>query len=174
MSDIIVTMQDRFNDVAAKRLQIIEQGSMDIIREIESFYHELQASIEQRDIEFTEVKLPNLLEQLSKYPEDSPSHQLYFKKVDSLIANQTACSERALVDISARQEKIIASSLATKEQITTHTDQLTSQIVERIVDKSEMLQQSLEKSLPEYQEQLVEKQISDEYFYDLLNKTHRR
>jgi hypothetical protein len=156
MSDIIVTMQDRFNDVAAKRLKIIEQGSMDIIRDVENFYHELQKSIEQRDIEFTESKLPKLLEQLSKYPEDSPSHKLYFKKIDSLIANQTSYSERALIDLSARQDKIITSSLATKEQITIHTDQLTSQIVDKIVDKSEMLQKSLEKNLPEHKDQLAE------------------
>ncbi len=69
MSDIIVNMQDRFNDVAEKRLKIIEQGSMDIIRGIENFYHELQKSIEQRDIEFTENKLPNLLEQLGEIPQ---------------------------------------------------------------------------------------------------------
>lgn len=156
MSDIIVNMQDRFNDVAEKRLKIIEQGSMDIIRGIENFYHELQKSIEQRDIEFTENKLPNLLEQLGKYPEDSASHKLYFKKIDSLIANQTSYSERALIDLSARQDKIITSSLATKERITAHTDQLTSQIVEKIVDKSEMLQRSLEDSLPEYRDQLAE------------------
>jgi len=156
MSEIIVNMQDRFNDVAEKRLKIIEQGSMDIIRDIESFYHELQKSIEQRDIEFTENKLPNLLEQLEKYPEESASHKLYFKKIDSLIANQTSYSERALIDLSDRQDKIITSSLATKERITAHTDQLTSQIVEKIVDKSEMLQKSLGDSLPEYRDQLAE------------------
>ncbi len=156
MSEIIVNMQDRFNEVAEKRLKIIEQGSLDVIKGIENFYHELQKSIEQRDIEFTENKLPNLLEQLGKYPEDSPSHKLYFKKIDSLIANQTSYSERALIDLSARQDKIITSSLATKERITAHTDQLTSQIVEKIIDNREILQRSLENSLPEYRDQPVE------------------
>ncbi|NRB25921.1 hypothetical protein [Shewanella sp.] len=156
MSDIIVSMQARFNDVAEKRLRIIEQGSMNIIKDIENFYYELQKSIEERDIEFTENKLPKLLEQLGKYPEDSAPYQLYFKKIESLIVNQSAYSERALEDLSARQDKIITSSLATKERITAHTDQLTSQIVEKIMDKSDMLQKSLESSLPEYREQLAE------------------
>ncbi|PSW22769.1 hypothetical protein C9I94_18475 [Photobacterium swingsii] len=152
MSEIITSMQERFNDVAEKRLKIIEQGSMDTIREVERFYCELQKSIEQRDIEFTENKLPKLLEQLNKYDEDSPSHKLYFKKIDSLIANQTSYSERALADLSVRQDKIITSSLATKERITVHTDQLTAQIVDKIVDSSELLQRSSNDVLPEYRE----------------------
>lgn len=143
MSEVIIAMQASFNEVAQKRLQIIEQGSMEIIKDIERFYHELQTSIEQKDIEFTETKLPKLLEQLNKYEEGTPSHQLYFKKIDGLITNQESYAMRALTDLSTRQDKIITSSLATKEKITEHTDKLTAQIVEKIVGNNEPLQRQL-------------------------------
>jgi hypothetical protein len=156
MSQIIIAMQERFNEIAQNRLKIIEFGSMNIIKDIEQFYHELQSSIEKKDVEFTENKLPVLLEQLEKYQQGSAAHQLYFKKIDALITTQARYAEQALTDLSARQKQIIASSLSTKEKITEHTDRLTAQLVERIVLSSEMLRHQLTDTAANYSKRLVE------------------
>lgn len=155
MSEIIIAMQERFSEIAHNRLKIIESGSMDIIKDIEHFYYELQASIEKKDVEFTEHKLPSLLAQLEKYPEGSASFQLYFKKIDGLISTQTRSAEQALIDISERQKQIIASSLASKEKIIEHTDKLTAQLVDRIVLSSELLQHQLTDTAADYNERLA-------------------
>jgi len=146
MAETISLMQERFNEVAQNRLKIIESGSMEIVKDIERFYHELQTSIEQKDVEFTETKLPKLLEQLEKYDENSAAFKLYFKKIDNLIANQSVYAEKALAGLLERQKQIVESSLATKEKIIEHTDKLTAQLVERMAETSGLLQQQANNS----------------------------
>ncbi|MBE8232094.1 MAG: hypothetical protein HAW67_00050 [Endozoicomonadaceae bacterium] len=135
MSEAIILLQERFNDVSEKRLAIIEQGSFEIIKDIETFYRQLQVELENNDIEFTENKLPKLLDQLEKYEEGTASHTLYNKKIDALITNQTKYVERMLTDLSDRQSKIIDSALTTKAKILEHTDQLTTNLVTQITEQ---------------------------------------
>ena len=155
MSEIIIAMQERFSEIAHNRLKIIESGSMEIIKDIERFYYELQASIEKKDVEFTENKLPSLIAQLEKYPKDSASFQLYFKKIDALMTTQSRYADQALADISERQKQIIASSLASKEKILEHTDRLTAQLVDRIALSTDLLQHQLTDTAADYSERLV-------------------
>ncbi|MBZ9637830.1 hypothetical protein, partial [Clostridium sp. FP1] len=61
MAQTIIAMQDRLTEVAEKRLQIIEKGSLQIIREIDSFYDELGDKIKADDDIYNTDKLPQLL-----------------------------------------------------------------------------------------------------------------
>lgn len=67
MAQTIVAMQEKLNEVAEKRLAIIEKGSLQIIKEIEGFYDELGDKIKADDDNYNTDKLPQLLSLLEKY-----------------------------------------------------------------------------------------------------------
>ena len=48
----IVLMQEKLNDVAERRLQIIEKGSLQIVKEIEAFYDEVGDKIQVENDEY--------------------------------------------------------------------------------------------------------------------------
>lgn len=88
MATSIVKLQETLAVIAQKRLQIIEQGSLDIVRQAETFYQEVQADLTAKSEEFSLTKLPQMLDILQRYEEGSPAHQLYSKQVMALVDNQ--------------------------------------------------------------------------------------
>ena len=88
MAQTIIAMQDKLNEVAQKRLLIIEKGSLQIVKEIESFYDELGDKIQADDDRYNTEKLPELLALLEQYEEGSPAHTLYMKRIEADMTMQ--------------------------------------------------------------------------------------
>ncbi len=58
MAKTIVEMRSKMNEIAEKRLEIIEKGSLGIIKEIEAFYDELGDKIEDDNNRYNTEQLP--------------------------------------------------------------------------------------------------------------------
>jgi hypothetical protein len=133
MAQTIIGMQDRLNEVAEKRLQIIEKGSLQIIKEIESFYNELGDKIKADDDVYNTDKLPQLLSLLEKYEIGTPSHDLYRKRIEDDMMLQAKHYTMQIDAASKRQSQIISGFLQSKDRIVEQTGQITADILKNIV-----------------------------------------
>lgn len=132
MAQTIVAMQDKLNEVAEKRLQIIEKGSLQIIKEIEGFYDELGAKIKEDNHTYTSEKLPELLSVLECYEEGTAAHKLYTRRIEDDMASQTKYYLKQLDSIADRQSQIIDGLLSSKEKIVEQTGQITVGMLDTI------------------------------------------
>lgn len=132
MAQSIVLMQDKLNDIAQKRIEIIEKGSLSVIKEIESYYKELGDKIESDNNEYSKNKFPELLELLEQYEVGTPSHDLYKKRVEQDMELQFKHHQVQISSLADRQNKIINSFLSNKDKITEQTSQITKDIMKQI------------------------------------------
>lgn len=132
MAQTIITMQEKLNEVAEKRLLIIEKGSLQVIKDIENFYDELEAKIQVDDDKYNTEKLPELLSILEKYEEGTPSHKLYMKRIEEDMALQAKHYTMQIDAISKRQSQIIDGFLQSKDRIIEQTGQITAGMLETI------------------------------------------
>lgn len=132
MAQTIIAMQDKLNDVAQKRLLIIEKGSLQVIKDIETFYDELGKKIQEDDDRYNTEKLPELLSILERYKIGTPAHDLYRKRIEEDMALQAKHYTMQLDAISNRQTQIINGFLESKERIIEQTGQITAELLETI------------------------------------------
>ncbi|MFI3254498.1 MAG: lecithin retinol acyltransferase family protein [Eubacteriales bacterium] len=142
MADIILELQDKLNNVAKKRLEIIEQGSLHLVQEMETFYHTLEEKVQEDDDRYNTEKLPQLLSLLEKYEVGSPSHTLYMKRIEEDMALQGKHYVSQLANIAQRQNMLHESFIRGKEKVLEQTGQITQSIMENIVAQSTALSQS--------------------------------
>ncbi len=143
ISEAIGDMQERLNDIAARRMAIIERGTLQAVKEAENFYAELSANIKEEDDRYTAEKLPALLEILGRYEEGSSAFELYKKKIDGDISLQIEHTARQLASVIKRQERIIEDILTEKGKISEHLDRITSGMLEAMKKKIEALETSV-------------------------------
>ena len=148
MAQIIIGMQDKLNEVAEKRLLIIEKGSLQIVKEIEGFYEELTQKIQDDDDKYNTEKLPQLLSILENYEEGSPSHKLYMKRVEEDMALQAKHYTMQIDNLSNRQSQIISGFLESKDKIIEQTGQITQGLLENIAQKTLALESTTSAETP--------------------------
>ena len=148
ISQAITIMQERLNDIAQRRIAIIEGGTINAVREAENFYKELIAEINEENYKYTTEKLPKLFELLGRYEKGSPAYELFMKKVDEDIALQAKHTDRQLESALKRQESIIEDIKATKGRILDQTAQLTAAISEAVREKIEVLDSGMSPGVP--------------------------
>jgi hypothetical protein len=124
-------MQEKLTEIAQKRIEIIEKGSLQVVREIEDFYLELNEKIKNDNQRYSEEKLPKLLEILEKYDENSHSYKLYFKRIEDDMDSQLRSYNSQIEGIAIRQEKIGSSFLASKEKMSEQTAVITNNLIEK-------------------------------------------
>ena len=131
----LVALQDKMLDVAQKRLLIIEEGSMPIVREIETFYDEIGQRIERDNELYNTQKLLQLLEILGRYDEDSPQHRIYATQIGNDLERHNQFISQQLEQVLARQNLVMQSFLSSKERIIEQTGQLTQMIALKYIDQ---------------------------------------
>lgn len=136
MAQTILTLQEKLNEVAEKRLLIIEKGSLQVIKDIENFYDELGNKIQEDDDRYNTEKLPELLSILEKYEEGSPSHKIYMKRIEEDMALQAKHYSQQIEAISQRQSQIIDGFLHSKDKILEQTGQITAGMLETIQNQT--------------------------------------
>ena len=139
----LVVMQEKMLDVAKKRIAIIEEGSLPIVREIENFYNEVGEKISVDAEEYNTKKLPQLLKILSQYEKGSPEHEIFFAQINEDRTRQGKFIERQMDRVSERQNLVLQSFLSTKEKIIEQTGQITQSVAEGF------LKQQVEGLLPQ-------------------------
>lgn len=136
MAQTIVAMQDKLNEIAEKRLLIIEKSSLQVIKDIENFYDELGTKIKEDDDKYNTEKLPEMLEILEKYEEGSPAHTLYTKRVEKDMELQAQHYTKQLDAVINRQQQIINGFLNSKERILEQTGQITADMLETVKEQT--------------------------------------
>lgn len=131
MAGSLIKLQETLTNIADKRLQIIEQGSLEVIQQTEAFYQQMQADLTANSEEFAATKLPQLLNTLQQYEVGSVAHNLFTKQVEALITNQNNLLTQQMASLATRQQTVIDGIIASKNHIMTHTDQLTAQLVQQ-------------------------------------------
>lgn len=135
IAEAVTAMQEKLNELAARRLAIIERGTLQAVREAEEFYAELMRTIQQDNDRYTAEKLPRLLEILGRYEEGSSLHTLYMKKIDEDITLQAQHTARQLESAVKRQERMIDEIMTAKGEITDQTGKITAGILEALREK---------------------------------------
>lgn len=135
IAEQLVALQDKMLEVAQKRLMIIEEGSMPLVREIEAFYNEVGQRIEADNDAYNTKKLPQLLEILERYDEDTPQHRIYATQICNDIERHNQFISQQLEQVLARQKLVMESFLSSKERIIEQTGELTREIALQSVSR---------------------------------------
>lgn len=135
MADQLVVLQEKMLDVAKKRIAIIEEGSMPIVKEIEAFYAEVNGRIEAAGDEYNTKKLPQLLALLGNYEKGSPEYEIFMSQIQDDRARQNRFVVEQMEQVRERQNLVLNSFLATKEKIIDQTGQITQRIAEEYMKK---------------------------------------
>lgn len=123
-------LQDKLLDIAQKRIEIIEKGSLPIIGQIEAFYDELGNKIEANNDKYMMEKLPKLLDMLQQYEEGTPQHQIYQNQINDDRTRQNDYVAAQLNQVAARQQIVLQGFINGKESIIAQTGQITQKVAE--------------------------------------------
>ena len=132
MAQTIANLQTQLNEMAAKRLEIIEKGSIPIIKEIETFYDELGKKIREDHDIYKEEKLPLLLNTLEQYEEGSASYKIYSKCVETDMQQQFEHYNLQINAALKRQNQVIDGFIKSKENIINQTQDITKGLIDTV------------------------------------------
>ena len=132
MAQMIVNMQDKLNEVAEKRLQIIEKGSIQIIKEIETFYDEMGDKIQADNDKYNREKLPALLDILNQYEPNTAAFEIYSQQIQDDRKIQQQHYMKQIDAISERQSMVISGFISSKEKIIEQTGQITRGMLDSV------------------------------------------
>ena len=132
MAQMIVNMQDKLNEVAEKRLQIIEKGSIQIIKEIETFYDEMGDKIQADNDKYNREKLPALLDILNQYEPNTAAFEIYSQQIQDDRKIQQQHYMKQIDAISERQSMVISGFISSKEKIIEQTGQITQGMLDSV------------------------------------------
>lgn len=131
MANQLVILQEKMLEVAQKRIAIIEEGSLPLIKEIENFYSEVGDKIQANSDEYNTKKLPQLLNILRQYDVGSPEHEIFSAQIRSDMERQGKFIEQQMERVSERQNLVLQSFISSKEKILEQTGQITERIAEK-------------------------------------------
>ena len=132
MAQIILAMQDKLNEIAEKRLLIIEKGSIQIIKEIETFYDEIGDKIQADNDTYNREKLPALLGLLQQYEVGSAPYEIYAQQIQDDRKLQQQHYLKQLEAVSERQSMVISGFISSKEKIIEQTTQITKGMLDSV------------------------------------------
>ena len=132
----ILVLQDRMNELSARRLEIIEKSSMPIVQDIENFYAELSDKIQRDNEEYSAKKLPALLKTLDEFEEGSPSYNLFHERIQQDMSQQCYYMQLQMESVYRRQERVIQGFLNTKQQIVEQTGVIAETMVRDMLEKN--------------------------------------
>ncbi len=132
MAQTILVMQEKLNEIAEKRLLIIERGSLQVIKDIEMFYDDLGRRLQEDNNDYSTKKLPELLSVLQNYKEDSAPYTIYMKRIEEDMQMQTKHYMMQIEAVSKRQSQVIDGFLQSKERILAQTGEITSGMLETV------------------------------------------
>lgn len=139
----MAAMLVELNRLGQDSLQMLENGSFEQIRQVETMYKDLAKDIQKDDALFTQEKLPRLLERLEQFDENSPSHKLFQKAVDGQIAAHFDFITTQLNNMEARKKVVVESVLRSKERMQTHIHGIAEQQVALLGQRLEQQANSL-------------------------------
>lgn len=145
VAETITEMQKQLNDIAQKRLLILEKGSLSVIHDVEVMYDQLNEKINRDNDIYNTEKLPKLLDILAKYEKDSPAYALYQKRINDDTVLHMEHISLQFKTIQERQNRIVDSILADKDKL---LDQANSITLEMLTHLNQQIINLEEKNIP--------------------------
>ena len=151
-AEMIVRMQSKLTEIAETRMEIIEKGSLPIVKDIEKFYDELGDKVKADKDKYNLEQLPKLLALLGEYKVDSTEHKLYEKLIEEDMRLQSEYYMKQLDNIAIRQQQVIDGFIKSKNSIIEQTGLLTKELLASVQKQTLELSQGGETSLKEIQQ----------------------
>lgn len=151
-AEMIVRMQSKLTEIAETRMEIIEKGSLPIVKDIEKFYDELGDKVNADKDKYNLEQLPKLLALLGEYKVDSTEHKLYQKLIEEDMRLQSEYYMKQLDNIAIRQQQVIDGFIKSKNSIIEQTGMLTKELLASVQKQTLELSQGGETSLKEIQQ----------------------
>lgn len=151
-AEMIVRMQSKLTEIAETRMEIIEKGSLPIVKDIEKFYDELGDKVKADKDKYNLEQLPKLLALLGEYKVDSTEHKLYQKLIEEDMRLQSEYYMKQLDNIAIRQQQVIDGFIKSKNSIIEQTGMLTKELLASVQKQTLELSQGGETSLKEIQQ----------------------
>ena len=148
MAQTILSLQEKLNEVAKQRMEIIEAGSKPIVEELEQVYVEFKHKIEEDNDLYLNEKAPKLFDMLNKYPENSTAHKMYAKLIDKDMSNHMEQYIIQINNLNERRKMVLDSFLKGKEQIISQTASLTQSILENLNQQAQLTGTNISAQLP--------------------------
>lgn len=130
MQGSMMQMLKEVNYLAEERLVLLENGSQEQIKKVESMYADLSKDMDNDDFMF--AKVPQMLELANKFPEGSDSRKLYMSGIDREMAKHFDFKTEQLKNLNARCQIVVASVVASKEKMQHHIDTVITKRIEHI------------------------------------------
>ena len=140
VAETITEMLEQLNDMAQKRLLILEKAPLPVIHEVEVMYAQLEDKIKRDNEVYNTEKLPQLLAILEKYEKDSPSHALYQKRISDDMNLHLTHFARQLKMMQERQDRIVNSILEDKTKMCDQVNDITREMMTHLKQQSLNLQ----------------------------------
>ncbi|MBM7652499.1 lecithin retinol acyltransferase family protein [Neobacillus cucumis] len=132
MAQTFVAMQEKIKEISEKRLILIQSASMQIVKDMETFYQELTERVNAENAKYTTDKFPMLLSLLEQYEPGTAAHELYQKRIQDDMALQVKHSYLQIESIMKRQEEIVNSLLKDRETIIQQNGQITVGLLQNL------------------------------------------
>jgi hypothetical protein len=136
-ANVLKSMMTDMNIIAQQRLQLLENGHFEIVKQIECLYLDLEREIKKDNLEFQIEKLPQMFDVLSKFPEDSAAHKMYLGSIDQQIQLNISFVADKFKGLTQRQHTLITASTDTKKLVLEQSGQL-------VADRMKFLEQQIE------------------------------
>jgi hypothetical protein len=125
------------NIIAQQRLQLLENGHFEIVKQIECLYLDLEREITKDNDAFQMEKLPQMFEVLSRFLVDSVPYKMYADSIEQQKQlNLTFVAEK-FKGLRQRQHTLIESSVEAKKLVLEQSGQL-------VADRMKFLEKQIE------------------------------
>lgn len=129
------------NIIAEQRLKLIETAHIDIIKQVEGYYKELENEIKFDAEVSIKEKLPALLTVLQQFEKGSTEHEIYAEDIRQHRALHFKFLDERIKQLHVRQNKVVDSCITGKEQINSSISLLVDKRMEQISAAIQMRQQ---------------------------------
>lgn len=102
-------------------LKIVEGSSFEIVKEIESFYDNMQERVNKLDFEYHEKKFPMLINQCEKIDQNSKLYKLFENRIDQDLASHYSQINKLIDNLNERRNMVLSSHLSAKEKLLENT-----------------------------------------------------
>jgi hypothetical protein len=134
---VLKSLMSDINILAQQRLTLLENGNLEIVKNIETLYSGFEKEVQKDNMNFQLKQLPQMFEVLSNFPDGSSSHTLYKDSIDKQInLNMEFVSEK-IKNLLKRQQMLIESSNDAKKMVCEESAKL-------VQDRMIFLEQQLE------------------------------
>jgi len=136
-ANILKSLMADMNILAQQRLQLLENGHFEIVKQIECLYLDLEREIKKDNESFQLEKLPQMFEVLSRFEVESTPYKMYSGSIDQQIQLNISFVAEKFKGLTQRQHTLIESSIDAKKLVLEQSGQL-------VADRMKFLEKQIE------------------------------